>query len=110
MEVSARIVRVFPQGKTLKAVASVTIEGCFVVHGVKIIETEKGVFIAMPSEKRGENYRDICHPIDSYTRRIMTDAVLSAYAEVVPDDGSSSEEAYAKETIYEDEQYDEYED
>jgi len=63
MEVSARIVRVFPQGKTLKAVASVTIEGCFVVHGVKIIETEKGVFIAMPSEKRGENYRDICHPI-----------------------------------------------
>lgn len=84
MQVKAKIVKVFPQSKTLKAIASLTIEDSFVVHGIKIIDSENGAFISMPSEKRGEKYKDICHPINSTTRWLITGAVLEAYADVVP--------------------------
>jgi stage V sporulation protein G len=84
METNAKIVKTFPQSKTLKAVANLYIGDCFVVHGVKVIDSEKGMFIAMPSEKRGEQYRDICHPLNSETRQSITEIVLAAYNEVVP--------------------------
>ena len=63
-----RVRRVAKEGK-LKAVVSITMDGEFVVHDIKIIEGEKGLFIAMPSKKAldGE-YRDIAHPINSGTR------------------------------------------
>ena len=84
MEVTAKIVKTFPQSKTLKAVANVTFDGCFVVHGVKVISSEKGTFIAMPSEKHGDRFRDICHPTTSDTRQYITEAVLAAYDEIAP--------------------------
>ena len=84
MVVSAKIVKTFPQNPTFKAVANLYIEDCFVVHGVKVIDSEKGLFVAMPSEKRNDKFRDICHPLNSDTRRYITNVVLAAYDEVTP--------------------------
>ena len=64
----------------LKAVASITIDDCFVIHDIKIIEGNEGYFIAMPSRKTGEGeYKDIAHPINTETRQEVIDAVLEAY-------------------------------
>ena len=88
MQVSAKIVKTFPQSTTLKAVANLYIEDCFAVHGVKVIDSEKGMFVAMPSEKRGEQFRDICHPLNTETRQYITEVVLAAYNEVAPANNS----------------------
>lgn len=66
----------------LKAVASITIDDCFVVHDIKIIEGNDGDFIAMPSRKTGDgSYRDIAHPIKPETREELRSAILAAYEE-----------------------------
>ena len=63
-----RVRRVSKEGK-MKAVVSITIDDEFVVHDIKVIEGEKGLFIAMPSRKAADGeYRDIAHPINSVTR------------------------------------------
>ena len=68
-----RVRKVAKEGK-MKAVVSITIDDEFVVHDIKVIEGEKGLFIAMPSRKATDGeYRDIAHPINSATRdRIQT--------------------------------------
>ncbi len=67
------------EGK-LKAIASITIDGEFVVHDIKIIDGEKGRFIAMPSRKTAEGeYRDIAHPINSDTRTELQNRILKEY-------------------------------
>ncbi len=64
----------------LKAVASITIDECFVVHDIKIIQGSEGFFISMPSRKTPDGeYKDIVHPINTETREQIRDAVLSAY-------------------------------
>lgn len=64
----------------LKAVASITIDQCFVVHDIKIIESDEGAFIAMPSRKTNNgDYKDIAHPLDTATRDNMKKAILTAY-------------------------------
>ena len=82
-------VRVRPVEKAdgkMKAVASITINGEFVVHDIKVIEGDKGYFVAMPSKKDGNgDYKDIAHPINTATRKIIQDAVLAKYNEVVKD-------------------------
>ena len=66
----------------LKAVAEIPIEGVFVVHELRVIEGNNGLFVAMPSRQVGENvYKDIAHPINAETRQVIEDAVLKAYAE-----------------------------
>ena len=74
-----RIRRIAKEGK-MKAVVSITFDNAFVVHDIKIIEGEKGLFIAMPSRKAADGeYRDIAHPINSETRDIVQNAVLQKY-------------------------------
>lgn len=64
----------------MKAVVSITIDDVFVVHDIKVIEGEKGLFIAMPSKKASDGeFRDICHPITSKMREDLQDMVLEAY-------------------------------
>lgn len=80
-----RVRKVDKEGK-MKAVASITIDGEFVVHDIKIIEGEKGLFIAMPSRRTGEGeYRDIAHPINSETRDRLQGLVLEAYEKALND-------------------------
>lgn len=77
-EVRVRLVKK-EEGK-LKAVASITIDGCFVVHDVKIIEGNDGHFIAMPSKRTPEGeYKDIVHPLNSATREQISKIVLQEF-------------------------------
>ena len=78
-----RIRKVDKDGK-MKAVVSVSIDDAFVVHDIKIIEGEKGLFIAMPSRKASDGeYRDIAHPINSGTREKIQKMILDKYDEVL---------------------------
>ena len=78
-----RIRKVAKEGK-MKAVASITIDEEFVVHDIKVIEGEKGMFIAMPSRKASDGeYRDIAHPINSLTRETIQTMILKRYEEAV---------------------------
>ena len=64
----------------LKAVASITIDDCFVIHDIKVIDGTEGYFVAMPSRKTSDGeYKDIAHPINSETRQTVIDAVLEAF-------------------------------
>ena len=66
----------------LKAVASITIDECFVVHDIKVLEGKQGYFISMPSRKTPEGeYKDICHPINTPTREEINKLVLAKYEE-----------------------------
>lgn len=74
-----RMRKIEKEGK-MKAVASITIDDEFVVHDIKIIEGEKGLFIAMPSRKATDGeYKDIAHPIRSDTRAKLQDMILDRY-------------------------------
>ena len=74
-----RIRKVAKEGK-MKAVVSITIDNEFVVHDIKVIEGEKGLFIAMPSRKAADGeYRDIAHPINSDTRNMSQTLILEQY-------------------------------
>jgi len=74
-----RVRRVSKEGK-MKAVVSITIDNEFVVHDIKVIEGDKGLFIAMPSRKAGDGeYRDIAHPINSDTREKIQSIILEKY-------------------------------
>ncbi len=78
-----RVRKIAKDGK-MKAIVSVTIDEEFVVHDIKVIEGEKGMFIAMPSRKTAAGeYRDIAHPISSETRGLMQDIILQEYEKAV---------------------------
>lgn len=78
-----RIRKVAKEGK-MKAVVSITIDDEFVVHDIKVIEGEKGLFIAMPSRQASDGeYRDIAHPINSATRDFIQKLILQKYEESV---------------------------
>ena len=74
-----RIRKVEREGK-MRAVVSITIDDEFVVHDIKVIEGEKGLFIAMPSRRAADGeYRDIAHPINSQTRDNIQQIILEKY-------------------------------
>lgn len=77
-------VRRMTQESKMKAVVSITIDDEFVIHDIKIIEGDKGLFIAMPSKKTADGeYRDIAHPINSETREGMQKIILDCYEKAV---------------------------
>jgi len=85
-----RVRKISNEGK-MKAVASITLDEEFVVHDIKIIEGEKGLFIAMPSRKTAENeFRDIAHPIKPETREYIQTTILKAYEECISAEEKSS--------------------
>lgn len=74
-----RVRRLNGDGK-MKAIVSITFDDEFVVHDIKVIEGQNGLFIAMPSRRMGDgDFRDIAHPLISETRNKIKDAVLDAY-------------------------------
>ena len=88
-----RVRKVAKEGK-MKAVVSITIDDEFVVHDIKVIEGEKGLFIAMPSRKAADGeYRDIAHPINSTTRDRIQTLILDKYQEVMNETDAQEEAA-----------------
>lgn len=80
MEITDIRVRVANRDEKMRGVVSITFDNCFVVHDIKVIDGEKGLFIAMPSKKVGDaEYRDIAHPINAKMRQIVQEAVIDAY-------------------------------
>lgn len=78
-----RVRRIDKEGK-MKAVVSITLDNEFVIHDIKVIEGEKGLFIAMPSRKSSDGeYRDIAHPINSSTREVIQKIILEKYKEAL---------------------------
>ena len=74
-----RLIKVDGQNR-LKAIAAITIDDCFVVHELRVIEGDTGLFVAMPSRKRASGeYKDIAHPINQETREIIENKVLEVY-------------------------------
>ena len=80
MEVTdVKIRKILPEGK-MKAIVSFTLDDAFVVHDIKVVEGQKGLFVAMPSKKTPDGeYRDIAHPITPVFRESIQSAVLQAY-------------------------------
>ena len=80
MQITDVRVRKIASQNRMKAIASVTFDDVFVVHDIKVIESDKGLFIAMPSRKtpNGE-FKDIAHPINAETREKVQKAILEAY-------------------------------
>ena len=84
-----RIRKVTNEGK-MKAIVSITFDEEFVVHDIKIIEGQNGLFIAMPSKKMDEgDFRDIAHPIRSETRNKIKDAVFAEYEKLLEEKGET---------------------
>lgn len=89
-----RIRKLKDDGK-MKAVVSVTFEEAFVVHDIKIIEGQTGLFVAMPSRKVGEaDYRDIAHPINSAMRSELQKVIFEAYERAKAEMDESIEETF----------------
>jgi stage V sporulation protein G len=66
MTFEARIKRIFPETDKIKATASITIDGSYAVHGIKILETASGLAVVMPNRKFGDRYYDTFHPVNAY--------------------------------------------
>ena len=91
-----RIRKVNQEGK-MKAIVSITLDE-FVVHDIKVIEGENGLFIAMPSRKTSNGeYRDITHPINSSARETLQKAILSKYEQALLEDETMQESAVTQE-------------
>ena len=76
----------------LKGIASITIDECFVVHDIKVIEGKDGLFISMPSKKTADGqHNDIAHPINTETREAIKEAVLEAYNKALSEKSESAE-------------------
>ena len=77
-EIRVRLVK--KEDSKLKAVASMTIDQCFVVHDIKVIQGTEGLFISMPSRKTPEGeFKDIVHPINTATREMISKQIIAAY-------------------------------
>ncbi len=75
-----RVRKVLAEGK-MKAIVSVTLDDSFVIHDVKVVEGQNGLFVAMPSRKTPDGeFRDIAHPINTSARELIQSAVLQAYS------------------------------
>jgi len=80
MEVTdVRLRKVLTDGR-MKAIASITLDNEFVVHDIRVIDGNAGLFVAMPSKRTPDgDFRDIAHPINAETRNKLQEAVLYAY-------------------------------
>jgi len=82
-------VRVFPVNEEkLRAYVTITFDQCFVIRDLKIIQGATGLFVSMPSKKRKDGtYRDIAHPINNETRRMIEEKIIAEYNRVIAEGG-----------------------
>ena len=85
-------VKIFPvEEDKLKAYVTITFDGCFVIRDLKIIRGTTGLFVSMPSKKRRDGtYKDVAHPLNSETRKMIEEKIISEYESVVSGRGPQS--------------------
>ena len=85
-------VKVFPvEEDKLKAYVTITLDNCFVVRDLKVIRGASGLFVSMPSKKRRDGtYKDVAHPLNSETRRMIEERIIAAYRNATSDDAGQS--------------------
>lgn len=77
-------IRKIMEDEKMKAIVSITFENAFVVHDIKIIQGQEGLFIAMPSRKMGNGeFRDIAHPINSEMRNKIQTSIINEYEKII---------------------------
>ncbi|MCH5164856.1 MAG: septation regulator SpoVG [Clostridiales bacterium] len=82
MDITEVRLRLVKEPGKLKAAASITIDDCFVVHDLRVVETEGGLFVAMPNKRMGTGeFRDVAHPINNSTRDYIAKLVIDKYKE-----------------------------
>ncbi len=93
MEVTDIRVKKFDKENRLKAIAAITIDDCFVVHELRVIDGKDGLFVAMPSRKmpNGE-FKDVAHPINQETRDYIEGVVIKAYQELLDKEKEEKEQ------------------
>ncbi|RKJ62520.1 septation protein SpoVG, partial [Butyricicoccus sp. 1XD8-22] len=90
-----RLRRVQTDGR-MRAIASITLDDAFVVHDIRVIDGNSGLFVAMPSKRTPDGeFRDIAHPINSETRNMIQEVVLAAYHASSDEEALQLEEANA---------------
>ncbi len=100
MEITDVRVKIFDSENRLKAIAAITIDDCFVVHELRVIDGKEGLFVAMPSRKmpNGE-FKDVAHPINQETRDYIEGIVIEAYEKLKKEEEEKkAEEAEASES------------
>lgn len=79
---SVNVRKVEKENSRMKGIATVILDDCFAIHGIRIIERNEGLFIAMPSRKTSDDsYHDVAHPITTECRKMFEDAVITKYNE-----------------------------
>ncbi len=85
--------KILNKDNTIKAIASMTIEDCFVVHNIKVLDVEGNIFVAMPSKKLSDGtFKDLAHPINKETRSLVEKAILDKYNEMLEIENTSLED------------------
>lgn len=97
MRVDVKINSIRPEG-SIKAFASVNLNGCFAVHGIKVLESSKGLFVSMPGYKGGNGeFKDHCFPVTKEFREQLYGAVLDAYQQALVQTHSQAQSGQAPE-------------
>lgn len=82
MEITDIRIKKINTDSRLKAVVSITIDNCFAIHELRVIEGKEGLFVAMPSRQVSDGtFKDIAHPINAETRKLIEDFVVAKYQE-----------------------------
>lgn len=68
--------------KKIKAYASVTFDNVLVIHGIKILDGKKGIFVAMPSKRVGDKFKDLVHPLNTAFRKIVQEKILLEFEKI----------------------------
>ncbi len=77
-------IKVYPvkDSGRLKAYATMVFDDCFIIRDLKVIEGDKGLFVSMPSRRRKDGFRDIVHPLDSDTRKMIENSIVEEFEKV----------------------------
>ena len=101
MKVDVKIGSIHPEGN-VRAYASVNLNDCFAIRNIKVVDSSKGLFIAMPSYKAGNGeYKDICFPVTKEFRQQLNDAVIDAYHQALAQSQSQNSQKGAEPAPFE---------
>ncbi len=83
MKITDIKIRIAKEDTKLKSFVDITLENLLIIHGIKLIKSEKGFIVCMPSIKKGEKYLDVVHPANADFRKYLTDEIVTKYQELV---------------------------